>query len=238
MWYLIAGKLMCLIIYFIFSKAFVYTNELTMLDRVIGWFFVEHLFEEYNIIAGKFFLTNIDFRTLLKNVLIIFRNVFVLSHLVTFTEFLLTVSILILISYFLVYFLKLKKISTVDIFVFSYYAIIIYLLLLKTFFSFDLFDIFFIFKPITAVLFLCSCFFIAIRFYIFYFVLFILNVMVRYCFVAFIKIIFYVLIFFSLNILFLTFFFIVLELSDNLIQEFLIKFLIVYTYFYYLSNII
>jgi hypothetical protein len=240
MWYLIAGKLMCLIIYFIFSKAFVYTNELSILERLIGWFFVEHLFEEYNILAGKFFLTNVDFRTLLKNLLIIFRNVFVWSHFVTLTEFLLTVSILILITYFLVYFLKLKKINAnvMDIFILSYYAIIIYLLLLKTFFSFDLFDIFFIFKPITALLFLCSCLFIAIRFLLFYFIVFTLNTIVRYCSVVFIKTIFYVLIIFCLNILFFTFFSITLELSNNLVQELLVKILVVYTYAYYSFKLI
>jgi len=239
MWYLIAGKLMSLIIYFIFSKAFVYMNELSILDRLIGWFFVEHLFEEYSILAGKFFLINVDFRTLLKNVLIIFRNVFVWSHLVTLTEFLLTVSILILITYFLVYFLKLKKINAdvMNIFILSYYAVIIYLLLLKTFFSFDLFDIFFIFKPITAILFFCSCFFIAIRFLLFYFIVLRVSTIVYYCYIIFIKTIFYVLIVFCLNILFFTFLSVTLELSNNLIQEFLVKILIVYTYTYYIIHL-
>lgn len=240
MWYLVAGKLMCLIIYFIFSKAFVHTNDLSIIDRLIGWFFVEHLFEEYNLIAGKFFLINIDFRTLLKNVIIIFRNVFFLSHLVTLTEFLLTVSILILITYFLIYFLKLKRVNANarDVFILGYYAVIIYLLLLKTFFSFDLFDIFFIFKPITVILFFCSCLFIVIKFYLFYFTLFILNITIRYCFVVFIKTIFYVLIFFYLNIIFLEFLSVTLELSNNVIQEFLVKSLIVYAYIYYLFKTI
>lgn len=240
MWYLIAGKFMSLTLYFIFCKTFICTNELNLLDRVIGWFFVEHLFEEYNIPAGKFFLTNIDFRTLLKNVLIIFRNVFVWSHFVTLTEFILTISILILVIYFLVYFLKSNKInaSVREIFILSYYLVVFYLLLLKTFFSFDLFDIYFIFKPITAVLFLCSCFFIAIRFYFFYLILSVLNAMIRRCFVIFIKLIFYSLIFLYLNTLFFSFLSITFELNNCLVQEFLIKILIVYAYVYYLFKII
>jgi len=237
MWYLIAGKVMSLIIYFMVCKAFLYVNQLDLLDRVICWFFIEHLFEEYNIPAGKFFLTNLDFRMLIKNIVIVFRNVFIWSHFVTFTEFLLIISVLILISYFLFHFLKLKIISLRirELFIFSYYTIITYLILLRIFFSFDLLDIYFIFKPITAILFFFSCFFILIRLYFFLANLIVSKSILRdYSIILFfLKIVFYMVIFTCLIILFLCLLSMTFELTHNLIQEFLIKILIVYTFNYY-----
>lgn len=239
MWYLIAGKLMTLLSYFTFRKASLFINELNLLDRLIGWFFVEHIFEEHNLPPGKFFLINLNFRVLIKNFLIILRNVFIWSHFITLMEFLVIVSILLLITYFLSYFLKLKKIKfkIIEIFIFVYYIFIVYLLLLKTFLSFDLFDIYFIFNPIIVLLFITSCSFIVVRFYSLLLLLFVSNIRVQSFFVICIKITYYFLTFLFLISLFLGFLLITFELNHNLVQECFIKLLIVYTYTYYLKKI-
>lgn len=238
MWYLIAGKFMTLLIYFIFSKASLFINDLNLLDRLIGWFFVEHLFEEHNLHSGKFFLTNLNFRVLIKNSFIILRNVFIWSHFITLMEFVVIIPILFLITYFLSYFFKLKRIKfrIIEVFIFVYYCFIIHLLILKTFLSFDLFDIYFIFKPIIIILFTISSSSIAVRFYSLLLFLFVSNARVQPFLVIFIKIICYSLIFLFLISLFLGFLLITFESTYNMIQECFIKLLIVYTYTYYLKK--
>jgi lysylphosphatidylglycerol synthetase-like protein (DUF2156 family) len=235
MWYLFAGKLMSLIAYFVFYKLLINLNDLNLLDRVFGWFFVEHVFEEYNKNAGKFFLTNGDFRNLIKNLLVIIRNILIWSHLLTLTEFLLTVSILILLVYFLFYFLKINKIKgkKVEVVIFVYYTLIIYILLLKTFVSFNLFDIYFIFKPILAISFvpvIMFFFYLTAMAYYRYIINNKNNLSVK---IVLVKISFYIFIVFVIAVAFVNALLIVNFLSDNFLQEFLMKFLLIYTYIYY-----
>jgi hypothetical protein len=98
-----------------------------------------------------------------------------------------------------------------------------------------LLDIYFIFKPITAILFFFSCFFILIRLYFFLANLIVSKSILRdYSIILFfLKIVFYMVIFTCLIILFLCLLSMTFELTHNLIQEFLIKILIVYTFNYY-----
>jgi len=171
MWYLLAGKLMSLITYFVFYKLLITPYDLNLLNRVFGWFLIEHVYEEYHMTAGEFFFINSDFRTLIKNLLIVVRNILTWSHILTLTEFTLTVSILILLMYFLFHFLKINKIKSkkTEIIILIYYTFVIYILLLKTFASFNMFDIYFIFKPILIITFCFSIlFFIYKTIFIYY----------------------------------------------------------------------
>ena len=126
MWYLLAGKLMSLITYFVFYKLLITPYDLNLLNRVFGWFLIEHVYEEYHMTAGEFFFINSDFRTLIKNLLIVVRNILTWSHILTLTEFTLTVSILILLMYFLFHFLKINKIKSkkTEIIILIYYTFV------------------------------------------------------------------------------------------------------------------
>ena len=74
MWYVVAGKIMSLVCYFVLVKLFINLNELHVIDKSIGWFLFEHVYEEYSVSAGKLFLMNEDFRSLIKNFLLLARN--------------------------------------------------------------------------------------------------------------------------------------------------------------------
>lgn len=87
MWYLIAGNLMSLIVYLTFTNFLLDLQDLNIYQRFICWFFIEHLQDDCNFSAGKFFLTDIDFRTLIKNVLIISRNFIFLAQALRPLEF-------------------------------------------------------------------------------------------------------------------------------------------------------
>ena len=99
---------MSVLCFFVFFQGVADPLNLDIVNRLFGWFFLEHLFEDYEINAGKFFLINADFRKLIKNFLIVVRNIIIWSHLLTFAEFLLTGSTLFLLVYFLFYFVKTK----------------------------------------------------------------------------------------------------------------------------------
>ena len=235
MWYLIAGKLMSVVSYFVFYKVALDPTDLNLLDRLFGWFFFEHVFEEYAITAGKFFLINEDFRTLITNVLIVIRNILILSHFLTLTEFLLTISVLLLLTYFLFYFLKINKIGGKknEVGILIYYTFVIYILLIKTFVSFDLFDIYFIFKPISALvitLFVPSIFFwLCLKRY---YKASRLNKSLK-SLIFFVKTILYLLCSLTIGLIFINSLATTNFLSNNFLQEFLVRIVIIYTCIYY-----
>ena len=210
MWYLFAGKLMSLLTYFVFYKLLITPYDLDLLNRVFGWFLIEHVYEEYNVTAGAFFFINSDFRTLIKNLLIVVRNIVVWSHILTLTEFVLTISILVLLMYFLFYFLKINKIKNrkTEIIILIYYTFVIYILLLKTFTSFNMVDISFILPGDNAINF-------------------------SHNFIALIKASFYVLSLVIVTLIFFKSIVFINLINNNFLQEFVIKILLVYTYIYY-----
>merc|ERR1712157_233617 len=87
MGYVVAGKIMSLVCYFVLVKLFINLNELHVIDKSIGWFLFEHIYEEYGVSAGKFFLINEDFRSLIKNFLLLARNIILFSFFKTLLEF-------------------------------------------------------------------------------------------------------------------------------------------------------
>lgn len=237
MWFLFAGKLMSVLCFFVFFQGVADPLNLDIVNRLFGWFFLEHLFEDYEINAGKFFLINVDFRKLIKNFLIVVRNIIIWSHLLTFAEFLLTGSTLFLLVYFLFYFVKTKiKYSDKTIlFILIYYTFILYVLFLKTLNSFNLFDVCFLLKPISVVLLIFSLVFCLVTFFLNGFFLSLCNqTKLVYKTILFkIGVIFVCSIFsvttFVNNVL------IVNNFNNNFFQESCVKLTFIYSYFYYLT---
>lgn len=100
MWYLVAGKIMSLITFLIFNKTLSNIDDLIFLDRFIGWFLIEHVYEDYFLTSGKFFIINEDFRTLVKNFVVIIRNFIFLAQVFTPMEFFLINLVLVFVLVF------------------------------------------------------------------------------------------------------------------------------------------
>ena len=66
------------LIFLILVKAVLNFNHLIVSESFLGWFLIEHLFEEYCLTANKFFLINDDFRNLIKNFGMIIKNIFLI----------------------------------------------------------------------------------------------------------------------------------------------------------------
>lgn len=235
MWYFFAGNFMSAMCYFALYKGALNPTDLTALDRLFGWFLLEHLFEDYRATAGKFFLNNIDFRTLVKNFLIVVRNIIVWSHFITFSEFLLTGSTLLLLSYFLYCSIKPKNLCTnkTTITIFTYYTLIFYFLFLKIIKTFNLFDLCLIFKPISLLVSVFAAIHVTFKIFLSIFPNLFTKIFKLSNQIVALKAMYL--------LLFLTFLYLwafksllcLSYLNDNFFQEFLTKIVAVYFYFYY-----
>lgn len=237
-WYFSAGKTATAINYFSFRDLTLYGENSYFFHTFSGWFFIEHIFEEYNSTAGKFFLINKNFRTLVKNLLLLNRNILFWPQISKMTEFLLIIFLLSLFFYcFFHLILENQVTKKKEILLLLYYSTILYVLLLKIFIFFNWFNICFTLK-------LMLVFFI-----IFFSVLFaILQTIIFYNYWLInlknlkFKSIFLKKYFYALIIVFLFFnhceltFFIHLN-NNNFIQEFFIQILLPYTYLYNLCII-
>jgi hypothetical protein len=224
MWYFVAGKVMSLsTVMALFNL--LNNGELTLsLEKLLGWFLIEHIFEEYSFTAGKFFLINEDFRTLIKNLLIIARNLIFLAQALDPLEFL--IINIVLFSIFLIYKNNSLKYAVQSI-IFS-----MYVLILQSFLLVNLVLTWVLLKSLLISLASVS----AILFYVnflFLHVTFSSNKKKNY-YVILIKFMFYV----FLLILVLVFIGTVLvymsKLPGNFVQEFLFQTLTPYFYLYYL----
>ena len=239
MWYIIAGKTVSLVSYYVIYKVLFEPNTLSVLDQICGWFLIEHIFEDYNKTAGKFFVTNSDFRNLIKNFVIITRNIVFWSHMLTLLEFLLMLSILLLLVFILYYFFKTKQLQNnfVGIVISIYYIFITYVFVLKIAVSYKWLDVYFIFKPILNVsLFLASLLFIYLIFFILY--IYIVETPNQQSSFLLFKILLVKVSFYSLSFSFICFCFLKVLLflslfNDNIFQELIFKKLIFYIYVFY-----
>ena len=64
-------------------------SDLIIFDKIIGWFLIDHILEEYELTSGKFFLINEDYRSLITNLIVISKNYLFLSQLLNPIEFML-----------------------------------------------------------------------------------------------------------------------------------------------------
>lgn len=89
MLYIISGNIMSFFIFIILSKSIINLNFLLFSDSLFGWFLIEHIFEDYFLTSSKFFLISDDFRSLIKNLFMIVKNVILLNQPFTFLDFIL-----------------------------------------------------------------------------------------------------------------------------------------------------
>ena len=100
MWYFAAGRLMSFLTIALVLKLSHNFLGLVAYERFFGWFLVEHVFEDYDLTSGKLFLVSEDFRTLIKNLLVITRNFIFLAQVFTPFEFLFVSSFLLIVFIF------------------------------------------------------------------------------------------------------------------------------------------
>ena len=234
-WYFLAGKIATLINYFSFYELTTHTISYDPLPMHIfsGWFFIEHIFEEYTITSGKLFLINKNFRTLTRNLLLLNRNILFWPQISKLAEFLLIIFLLSLFFYCLIYLIIQNQLfKKKEVTLLLYYLFISYILLLKVFTFLNWFNIYFTLKLIILffVIFL-SILVMLLQTIVFYrYLLFNLkNISSKS---VFLKSYFY-----ALSILLLSFnycrvMFAINLNSDNFIQELFIQILLPYTYLY------
>ena len=217
--YLIAGKVLSFFIYTIFYKYLYCLEDLTNLDSFLGWFLIEHVYEDYSTNYAKLFLIYEDFRRLIINILFIMRNIFFIAQYMTINEFL-------LVNFFVFFFSvcyrkKSKKLSFKIIFA------LVYICILN---SFSLISFIHIFMLIFIIVFI-YLFKVLINFYTSIFSYFNFPKFNELKIII-VKILSFLVVFFffvgCLMLNLITF----IKINDNFIQEFLIKNLIIYIYTY------
>lgn len=231
MWCLLAGKLMALTSYSVILQTIENINELNYVNTIFGWFLVEHLFEEYFKTAGKFFLVNRDFRNLIKNILIVTRNIIGFAYFLTLVELLLSISLLITLTYCLYNLFITNKVKGIknEMLIFAYYSFIMYVLLLKLTISFNWFDVCFLIKSFVIFYF----FYISICFSLNLFKRFSKELKIKQKSVLPVKTFFY---FLNMCFLFAILLYIIAFTStqtNNVVQEIFVKILLFYSFIYF-----
>lgn len=224
MWYFVAGKVMSLsTVMALFNL--LNNGELTLsLEKLLGWFLIEHIFEEYNFTAGKFFLINEDFRTLIKNLLIIVRNLTFLAQALDPLEFL--IINIILFSILLIYKNNSLKYAVQSI-IFS-----MYVLVLQSFLLVNLVLTWVLLKSLLISVASVSVVFFYANF-LFLHVIFDSNNKKNY-YVSLIKFMFYVFLLIVIFVFTGAVLVYMSKLPGNFVQEFLFQTLTPYFYLYYL----
>ena len=219
---------MSLLVFQTLVKFYLDLNDLTFINRFVGWFLVEYLIEDYNLTGGKLFLTSEDFRTLIKNSVVITRNFFFLAQVFTPLEFFFVN--LFLIS--LIVFCKPKKFYNF----FKFGIIISYYCIFQSFLLINYFLIFLIFKNalIISVIFLT----LITYNYILYTFLFV-NIKTNQLVFKYIIFIFKFGLYIMCNVSVLVGFNIILfnncGVLENFVQEFLVFCLIPYTFLFFIN---
>lgn len=231
MWYLVSGRVLSSIVFILISKLFLNFSvlNLELSDKMIGWFLIDHIFEEYRFTSGKFFLINEDYRSLIINIIILIRNLCFFAQLLNPVEFISINILLILVFFFVTSRYWRHKIK---LFVFiSYIFLLQTFLIVNSYFLLYLFNLF----VVNGIFFFSYCFYI-------YLISLLLiyncskNSAKQITFAVVIKILTYLIFFFIEFLILFLFLSMHCNLLDNFFLEFFIKLLIPYTYFYYCSN--
>lgn len=221
MWYIMAGKLMSYLTFISLFNLLNNLNDFKTFNCTICWFFIEHIYEEYGFTSGKFFFISDDFRTLVKNCLLILRNFTFLAQAFNPLEFIF-INIL-LISTLIFYKRKtLKRYVQFGVFVCYYYVF-------QSFLLCNSYILFFIFKNVLPIIYIINIIFIYL--YIIFFFL-TSNYDLQKKFFYILKLFFYCIfinywvVFCLKNIIF------ELNFCGNFIQEFSFNISIAYSIFY------
>ena len=229
-WVLIIGKILSLLYYLFLIKY--YCNLLSLQDYIFDLDWFNFILESHKTSVGKFFIVNEEFRIFIKNLFIIYINIFIWPLIITFFEFCLIITILSYFLYFLLTYVKYENTKfSLTILIFHFYSALIFFF--KSFEVFTFLDLYYI-----SIILLTSCLTIGICYYIF----FNINIFYVYIFKYRIKKQNKLLNFFIIKLFICIFFLVILinltmvllnQNSNNFIQEFVINFLLIYSYLYY-----
>ena len=102
--YILAGKLLSVIVLFIFKKLVVFGYlKLSIHESLLGWFLIEYLYEDYSITAGNLFFTLNNFRTLISNFFLEFKELLFKFYLTPFFKYSFIFLIFLFLSYIAVF---------------------------------------------------------------------------------------------------------------------------------------
>lgn len=226
MWCLVSGRFMSLFVFLLIYRLLHTFSELMLFEKLIGWFLVDHMLEEYNVTSGKFFLINEDYRLLVENLTILGKNVVVLTQSLTTSNFIQVNLVLLLITLFI--YQQLPK-YRMYLLVFICYSVSLQTVLIVNF-------NFFVSLIKTITIFFIFC----LSLYLYFYILIIgsinrcsISKLKQVCIISFLKIVFCLLSFLIfILMLALTFCFFSYN-TDNIFLELIVKVLAPYTYFYY-----
>ena len=242
-WFFFTGNIISQIVYILLDKILINQKKLQFIHKTLGWFFIEHVWEDYQKHTGKFFLTNKDFRQKLTlNVFILFRNIVFWSYFTTLFEFACILLILTFLSYilFLYFFYDTKKTKLKKLVLLVFYFVLSTILALKLT-EFTCSDIYYVLKPLFFfVQFIISiyCIIIYISLLLHLFIHFLYNFKID--FLSYIYLILKTIFYFGFATLCLTCIVHILILnhktSNNFLQEFFLLILyIIYLFFYFIK---
>ena len=216
-------------------KDFSFLN-FNVLEKSVSWFLIDHISEQYNLTSGKLFLVNEDFRRLITNFLTIIRNLICWIQAITTIELFCSICIICFLLYLGFLNIKRKQYQKWNYKDLLYYSFIS-LLIVKVYYRYSIFDLFFVSRPF-GILFDCVCIFtyiytifIIMHCYIFHYKpKKQIRIQLQYIFTK----IYFHLVIYSLN-LFRIFFLTFSEnsSSNNFIQELTLKILFIYGYIYH-----
>ena len=129
---ILTGKILSIITLFVFKKLVVLKYfELKIYESIIGWFFVEYVYEAYSATPGSLFFTLGDFRSLIINFVLVFKEIVFNKTLVLFFKY-----FIIILSFVIVcYILALKNMSFPLKLLFSFYFNVTHKPLSTTYFN-------------------------------------------------------------------------------------------------------
>lgn len=228
MWIIIAGLIINKVITEITIKIeyFYNLNNLNISEHIWGWFFLDHIPELYINSAVKYFLINYDLRRLITNCLIIVKNIFSLSYLITITQYLLLIALYVYIHYLLILQFKYFKNKSRLTFLNILYSLIYLFILNKIFFELYTYSLSFFLIPILLLFEIL----ININFLVYYFIyIFILfkSIFGKYFFIK--TIFFFSQILINIYLFFIIFFHETL-ITNNFLNELCLKILILYNF--------
>jgi len=228
MWIIIAGLIINKVITEITIKIeyFYNLNNLNISEHIWGWFFLDHIPELYINSAIKYFLINYDLRRLITNCLIIVKNIFSLSYLITITQYLLLIALYVYIHYLLILQFKYFKSKNRLTFLNILYSLMYLLILNNIFFELYTYSLNFFLIPILLLFEIL----ININFLVYYFIyIFILfkSIFGKYFFIK--TNFFFSQILINIYLFFIIFFHETL-LTNNFLNELCLKILILYNF--------
>lgn len=226
MLFFIVGNILSLFTYSLYFSCLNNIEKLHTVEIFLGWFLLEHVFEEYDTTAGKLFLNYEDFRTLIKNILFLIRNLVFVAQILTPAEFILINIIL--------FFLIIKHKQKLEFDVVKILIISIYGFIFNSFLFIDLNNIFtgLCYVFVFYLLFISSILYFNVMYY-FVFLRVLHRTKNNFNFKLFtMKFLFYILITFFIIFLVIACLSVYSNLSENFIQEFVLSNIILYLYFF------